>query len=97
MTELEGRVSKWLRAIRAGDDVTEHVAAFNPVGDALRAVLAEQEWIAGATFTVADVLIATMLGNAFRRELLTETGPLRAYVERTQSRPAYLRAEANNP
>jgi len=94
MTELEGRVSKWLFATRAGDDVTEHVAAFNPVGDALRAVLAEQESIAGARFTVADVPIATVLGNAFRRELLTETGPLGAYLERAQTRPAYLRAEA---
>ena len=96
MTELEGRVFRWLFATRAGEDATEHISDFKPVGDALRAVLAEQEWIAGATFTVADVLIATMLGNAFRRELLTETGPLRAYVERAQRRPAYLRAEANN-
>ena len=96
MTELEGRVFRWLFATRAGEDVTEHVASFKPVGDALRAALAEHDWIAGAEFTVADVLIATMLGNAFRRELLTETGPLRDYVERAQSRPAYLRAEASN-
>jgi glutathione S-transferase len=96
MTELEGRVFRWLFATRAGEDVTEHISGFTPVGDALRAALAEQEWIVGATFSVADVLIATMLGNAFRRGLLTETGPLRAYVERAQRRPAYLRAEANN-
>ena len=95
MTELERRVFKWLFAKRAGEDLGEHVSDFKPVGDALRVALSEHEWIAGGTFTVADVLIATMLGNAFRRELLTETGVLRAYVDRAETRPAYVRASAH--
>lgn len=96
MTELEGRIFKWLSAKRAGEDLAEHLADFAPVGNALRWQLSNHDWIAGETFTVADILIATMLGNAFRRELLDEGGPLHEYVERAQARPAYQRTEIHN-
>jgi len=67
-----------------------------PVGDALRNAVSDQPWLAGETFTVADILCATLIGNAFNRELLTEDGPLRDWSRRARQRPANLRAEARD-
>jgi glutathione S-transferase len=94
MTELEPKVFGWIFAKRRGEDETAHAAAFAPVAYALREHLAGQTWVAGDGFTVADIFCASMLGNAFRRELLDEAGPLRSYVDRAFGRPAYLRAQA---
>ena len=97
MTEVEGRVFDWLTAKRAGEDLAEHETGFAPIADALREALGERgPWLAGDSFSVADILCATMLGNAFHRELLTEDGTLRDYVERARARPAYQRAEARD-
>jgi len=93
MAELEKRVFGWLFAKRKGDDLTEHADDFAPVADALRDALRDQTWLAGETFTVADILCASMIGNAFKRELLTEEGPLRDWAQHAQQRPANLRAE----
>jgi glutathione S-transferase len=93
MAEVEKRVFGWLFAKRRGDDLTEHADAFAPVADALREAVRDQTWLAGETFTVADILCASMIGNAFNRELLTEEGPLHDWAQRAQQRPANLRAE----
>ena len=93
MAEVEKRVFGWLFAKRKGDDLTEHADAFAPVADALRDAVRHQTWLVGETFTVADILCASMIGNAFNRELLTEEGPLRDWAQRAQQRPANLRAE----
>jgi len=93
MAEVEKRVFAWLFAKRRGEDLTEHADGFAPVADALRDAVREQPWLAGETFTVADILCASMIGNAFNRELLTEDGPLRDWALRAQKRPANLRAE----
>jgi glutathione S-transferase len=93
MAEVEKRVFGWLFAKRKGEDLTEHADGFAPVADALRDAVGDQPWLAGETFTVADILCASMIGNAFNRELLTEDGPLRDWAHRAQQRPANLRAE----
>jgi glutathione S-transferase len=93
MAEVEKRVFGWLFAKRKGDDLTEHADGFAPIADALRDAVRDQTWLAGETFTVADILCASMIGNAFNRELLTEEGPLRDWAQRAQQRPANLRAE----
>jgi glutathione S-transferase len=93
MTEVEKRVFAWLFAKRKGEDLTEHVEGFVPVADALNDALRDKPWLAGESFTVADILCASMIGNAFSRDLLTEDGLLRDWSERAQRRPANLRAE----
>jgi glutathione S-transferase len=93
MAEVEKRVFGWLFAKRKGEDLTEHADGFAPVADALRDAVRDQPWLAGESFTVADILCASMIGHAFNRELLTEDGPLRDWAQRAQQRPANLRAE----
>jgi glutathione S-transferase len=94
MTEVEKAAFPWLRAHRAGEDETGHIASFSPVGDALRQGLAGHEWITGDTFTVADILLASMLRSPVRIGLLAEADPLANYTERALARPANRRAEA---
>ena len=48
----------------------------------------------GERFTVADVLCASVLGGLFRHGLGEQPEALRAYVQRAQTRPANVRAEA---
>ena len=93
MAEVEKRVFGWLFAKRKGDDLTEHADGFASIADTLRYAVRHQTWLAGETFTVADILCASMIGNAFNREMLTEEGPLRDWAQRAQQRPASLRAE----
>jgi glutathione S-transferase len=96
MTEVEKRVFAWLFAKRRGEDLTEHVEGFAPVAGALSDALREKPWLAGDSFGVADILCASMIGNAFNRDLLTEDGLLRDWAERAQRRPANLRAETRD-
>jgi glutathione S-transferase len=58
------------------------------------ALAAGGPWIAGEDFTVADILLASILRNAVDLDLLEPGDPLREYVERGLARPAQQRAEA---
>jgi glutathione S-transferase len=94
VSELEKVAFGWTRVRRSGGDETEAAAAFAPVAAALRRSLESHPWIAGETFTVADILTASILRNAVRLDLLDEQDRPRAYVERALARPANLRADA---
>jgi glutathione S-transferase len=94
MTELEKRVFDWLFASRRGEDVSEHATGFEPLHKALTDGLGDKPWLTGESFTVADLLCATMLANAYHRELLTDGGPLQSFAQCAQARPAAQRAEA---
>lgn len=96
VTELEPKSANWRAARRNNEDETPHAAAFAPVSAALTHALEANAWLTGSTFTVADVLIATMLATAVNHDLVPADGPIPAYVERAQQRPAYLRADAVN-
>jgi glutathione S-transferase len=96
VAEVEKRIFSWLFAKRNGEDLTQYAEDFAPVANVLRAQLRDNPWLAGESFTVADILCATMIGNAFDRELLTEEGPLRDWVQRARRRPASLRAKAQD-
>lgn len=93
MTELEAPLFRWIGESR--DGVTESAAGtrFNQAAGALQAALGEGEWLLGETFTVGDVICASVLEGAHSRDLLADLPGLRAYVERSQARPAYARAE----
>jgi glutathione S-transferase len=94
MSELESSVFGWVRARRAQQDEAEPAERFAQVAAALAPAVTDRPYLLGDTFTVADVLCASILGTAFRRGLTEDDGPLRAYVARALERPANVRAEA---
>jgi glutathione S-transferase len=93
MTELEAPLFRWIGELR--DGVTESAAGnrFSQAAGALQVALGERDWLLGETFTVGDVLCASVLEGAYSRDLLADWPGLRAYMERGQARPAYGRAE----
>jgi glutathione S-transferase len=59
--------------------------------DGLERRLDGRMWIAADEFTVADVLLATVLRQLRRTELLADYPRVRAYYDRALARPAWLR------
>jgi glutathione S-transferase len=94
VSQLEPVIFPWHRARREGTDQTTHAAAFEPVGAALRRSLAQHPWLAGDSFSVADIMVASMLRNTRVLGLLSDADPLSEYVDRALARPANQRAEA---
>ncbi|MDT0635591.1 glutathione S-transferase family protein [Spectribacter hydrogenoxidans] len=60
----------------------------------LESVLTGREWLAG-TFSVADILMADVLRLVHRFEGLAAYPVCRRYVERATSRPAFVKAHAD--
>lgn len=94
MTELEAPLFRWIRD--AAEDSADSSARerFAQAAAALKAALDGRQWLLGERFTVADVMCASVLGGAHSRGLLTEWPGLQAYVERAESRPAFIQAAA---
>jgi glutathione S-transferase len=94
VAELEGPLFRWIRAL--GDGATESPARdrFTQAAVALQSALGGRDWLLDAQFTVADVLCASVLQGADSRELLRPWPGLEAYVQRSESRPAYAKAAA---
>jgi glutathione S-transferase len=65
---------------------------FTQAAGALQSALGERPWLLGDTFTVGDVMCASVLEGAHSRNLLDDWPELQAYVERSRARPAYARA-----
>lgn len=59
--------------------------------DGLERRLDGREWIAGETFTVADILLATVLRQVRRTDLMEPYQRLKAYYARALARPAWQR------
>ena len=59
--------------------------------DTLERCLDGSEWIASTEFTVADVLLATVLRQIRNTDLLDPYPRLKTYYQRTQARPAWER------
>ena len=60
----------------------------------MEAVLAKREWLAGA-FSIADILMADVLRLVDRFDGLAGYPACREYVERAKSRPAFVKAYAD--
>jgi glutathione S-transferase len=60
----------------------------------LEPVLAGREWLAG-TFSIADIAMADVLRLVDRFDGLAEYPACRAYVERATTRPAFVKAHAD--
>ena len=91
MTELEPPVFHWMTARREGADQTVPAERYHVAAAVLDAALADREWLLG-TFSVADVLCASVAGITHRAELTYDPQRVRAYVERARARPANQRA-----
>ncbi|HEY3729125.1 MAG TPA: glutathione S-transferase family protein [Solirubrobacteraceae bacterium] len=94
VAELEAPLFRWIREL--GEGVTESVARdrFMQAAAAIQSALDARDWLLGAQFTVADVMCASVLQGAKSREMLGPWPALEAYVQRSESRPAYVRAAA---
>lgn len=60
--------------------------------DGVERRLAGRTWIAAGDFTVADILLATVLRQLRGSDLLVGFPRVRAYYERAMARPAWQRA-----
>ena len=54
--------------------------------------LANREWIAGASFTVADILMAGVLRSIRQMDLMKPYPQIKAFFDRAHARPAWQRA-----
>jgi glutathione S-transferase len=91
MTELEPPVFHWMAARREGADQAVSAERYRLAAAVLDAALADREWLLG-TFSVADVICASVAGITHRAELTYEPQRVRAYVERARARPANQRS-----
>jgi glutathione S-transferase len=95
MTELEGPLYRWISEV-AEDPATPSPARerFAQAAAALETALEGRDWLLGESFTVADVICASVLGSAHTRGLLEQWPGLQDYVERGEARPAFVAAAA---
>lgn len=95
MTELEPPL---IQAAGAGDAATPaSAAARERFAEAARVVdqaLDGHDYLVDDHFTVADIIVAGVFRSALRRELLTPSERLSAYLERLAARLAHVRAFA---
>ena len=61
----------------------------------LEPVLADREWLAAGSFTIADILMADVLRLVDRFEGLAPYPACRAYTARVTARPAFVKAHAD--
>jgi glutathione S-transferase len=94
MTELDAPLYRWIRDLSQGASESPERERFTDAANAVESALAEGEWLLGRQFTVADVICASVLAGANSRDLLRDWPGVRAYVERGEGRPAYVRAAA---
>jgi glutathione S-transferase len=94
VAELEAPLFRWIREL--GEGMTESPARdrFMQAAVAMESALGARDWLLAAQFTVADVMCASVLQGANSREMLRPWPGLEAYVQRSESRPAYANAAA---
>jgi len=92
VSELEGPLFRWIR--ERGEGVVDSPAhdRFAEAAGAMQSALAERDWLVDDSFSVADVMCASVLQGANARGLLETWPALEAYVQRAEARPAYARA-----
>ncbi len=99
VTELEGLLGRFAAERNKASPDAGRVAHLQEKLEAplqaLDAALTDREWLVGASFTVADLVVGALLVWASRLELLTALPAARAFAERVAARPAYQRAMAD--
>jgi glutathione S-transferase len=92
VAELEAPLFRWIRELGEGATESASRDRFTQAAVAIESALAARDWLLGAQFTVADVMCASVLQAASSREILRPWPGLEAYVQRSESRPAYVKA-----
>jgi glutathione S-transferase len=94
VAELEAPLFRWISELGEGTAESPARDRFTQAAAAIESALDIRDWLLDAQFTVADVMCASVLQGANSRELLRRWPGLEAYVQRSESRPAYARAAA---
>jgi glutathione S-transferase len=94
VAELEAPLFRWIGELGEGATESPSRDRFTAAAGAMHGALDGRDWLLGAAFTVADVMCASVLQGANSRELLRPWPGLEAYVQRSEARPAYVRAAA---
>lgn len=94
VAELEAPLFRWIRELGEGTKESLARDRFTQAAVAIESALDARDWLLDAQFTVADVMCASVLQGANSREMLRPWPGLEAYVQRSESRPAYAKAAA---
>ena len=100
MTDMEGALMDIARQLwkDSGEPDTavidRAVARFVKTAGVIEAALGDAEYLVGDTFSVADILVGSVLGFARTGELTELPAGVVAYVDRLEARPARQRAVA---
>lgn len=92
VTELEAPLFRWIRELADGAADSPERDRFTQAARAVQSALGDGAWLLHDTFTVGDVMCASVLEGAHSRNLLDGWPGLQSYVERSRARPAYARA-----
>ncbi|MFZ0090295.1 MAG: glutathione S-transferase family protein [Solirubrobacteraceae bacterium] len=94
VAELEAPLFRWIRELGEGTSESSARDRFTQAASAIASALDAHDWLLAGQFTVADVMCASVLQGANSREMLEPWPALEAYVQRSESRPAYAKAAA---
>ncbi len=100
MTDMEGALMDiarqlWKDSGEPDTAVIDRAAArFVKTAGVIEAALGDAEYLVGGTFSVADILVGSVLGFARTGELTELPAGVVAYVDRLEARPARRRAVA---
>jgi glutathione S-transferase len=92
VAELEAPLFRWIRELGEGTTQSAAHDRFAQAAATIESALDQHDWLLNSHFTVADVMCASVLQSANSRELLRPWAGLEAYLQRSESRPAYARA-----
>jgi glutathione S-transferase len=94
VAELEAPLFRWIRELGEGETESSARDRFTQAAAAMESTLNGRDWLLETGFTVADVMCASVLQGAHSRKLLEPWPGLEAYVQRSESRPAYVKGAA---
>jgi len=100
MTDMEGALMDiarqiWQDAAEPDAGIIERATArFVATADVIAGALGDDDYLVGNAFSVADIVIGSVLGFARSGELTELPASVAAYVDRLEARPARQRAVA---
>lgn len=95
LAELEPGFGAFARAGESEPQRSEARERFHALAAVVESTLADRDFLLGDRFTIADVLCGELLGLSRRNGLVEGFDRLNAYLDRVESRPARLRADAH--
>lgn len=99
LNSIEPYAMKWAEAKFFTKDEALAARCEKPLRERLKQVqngLGDREWLAGDSFSVADLMMSDVLRAPANNGLLDDLPGLASYLERSTSRPAFGRAMADH-